>query len=45
MAGVGGDRRYENDLARKSKPTMEHRPASPPKKVPSLNRVLRRESP
>lgn len=38
-------RRYENDLVRKSKPAMEYRPASPPKKVPSLNRVLRRESP
>lgn len=38
-------RRYENDLDRKSKPTMDYRPASPPKKVPSRNRVLRRESP
>lgn len=38
-------RRYENDRDRKSKPTMEYRTASPPKKVPSLKRVLRRESP
>lgn len=37
-------RRYENDLDRKSQPAMEYRPASPPKKAPSLRRVLRRES-
>lgn len=40
----GATRRYENDLVRKSKPTTEYRPAFPPKKVPSPNRVLRRES-